>query len=100
MKLCIDGHEVYLRELTSPECRILRVLFTSKAGISVHRDLVTALLQRRSSRDGVMSAEEYNSSEEPFYMSEIRILDGFELEVIDLARIIGYGVQQEYDDGD
>jgi hypothetical protein len=100
MKLCIDGHEVYFRTLTSPEYRILRVLFTSKAGLSVHRHLVNALLQRRSSEGGVMSAEEYRSSEEPFYTSEIRILDGFELEIIDLARIIGYGVQQEDDDGD
>jgi hypothetical protein len=75
----------------------LQILLTSSEVEGLHRRLVEALKQRR--RDGgVMGVEKFKPHENRAGMSEIRVLGGLELEVIDHCRLLGYGVEQMYDD--
>ena len=98
MKLIIGGHVVWLTRLPYSEGgHVLQVLFPMKGDLSVHRSLVEGLSARRPS-GGVMDVEKFKPHERRDGQSEIRVCEGLELEVVDLARMYGYGVQQMYDD--
>ncbi len=101
MKLSIGGVETYLKRIPIPGNNvdhILRVqLLNSRDSDGLHERLVTALKQRREHGDGVMHTEKFERHENRPGESEIRILGGLELEVIHLARLLGYGVEQVYE---
>jgi len=101
MKLSIDGVETWLKRIPIPGDsvdHILQVqLLNSHDVDGLHGRLVEALKQRRKHGDGVMHVEKFERHENRPGESEIRILGGLELEVIDLARLLGYGVEQVYE---
>jgi hypothetical protein len=97
MKLLIDDHIVLLTRLPFGNGHILQVLVPSKGDLSVHRALVGALRARRPS-GGVMDVEVFQPHERRDGQSEIRVLEGLELEIIDLCRMLGYGFEQISDD--
>ncbi len=101
MKLSIDGVETYLKRIPIPGNdvdHILQVqLLNSHDVDGLHERIVKALKQRRENDGGVMDVTRFEGHENRPGESEIRILGGLELEVVDLARLLGYGVEQVYE---
>lgn len=100
MKLSVHGVVTYLARLPYPDGgHILQVIFTTPHEVNgLHQRLVEALNQLRNHRGGVMHVEKFEPHENRHHESEIRVLEGLELEVIDLLRMLGYGVEQTHDD--
>jgi hypothetical protein len=94
MNLLINGIAVKLNRLPlEGGSYILQVLITIN-DFDIHRSLVTALTHNGRGQGGVMDMD-FNPSENRLHESEIRVLEGLELEVVDLARLVGYGVMQQ-----
>ena len=96
MKLLADGQKVIWLErgLFDKGSHILRIIIFPNTDPTLHRHLVALLKQGRDNVGGVMDVEAFASHEERPNQSEIRVLEGLELEVIDLVRLSGYIVIQ------
>ena len=99
MKLSIDGVITYLERLPYTEgAHILQIELTTSVEVEgLHRRLVETL-KRWQGGDGVMDIERFQPHENRPGASEIRVINGLELEFIDICRLLGYGVEQMYDD--
>ncbi len=96
MKLQIGSQTVEMNQVLYVEGgHFLQILVTPNKDLTLHRVLTQALRQNSRSNGGVMDVEIFEAHEGHPDMSEIRVLAGGELEVIDLARLNGYGVRQK-----
>jgi len=96
MQLVIDGEiDVYLERLPSPNSHhVLQVeILNAHLQEGFHGRLVESLRKIRGS-DTVTGEEFFTPGDKRFGTSEILIIDGLELEFIDLCRLLGYGVTQ------